>query len=306
MSRSYKKTGAYPIASCKYSDKWCRSIYHRGERRKVKSICHNVEKWYDRDYEFESLDGKVDILASDFNFCNITNFSYDDVPYDKYMDEVYNPEWRVYYDKYDIEYWWEIEAEKIVMSNIDRSIRFADRWAWTSDGGSRYRESIRSLRKTFDSEVFGITSFRRCEANVWTDYLACKADLDPTRKSYWLVDLVYKTKLVTDWPEAAWRKPYSEREFYWETETKRIKLPYKKYLKASDLPNDGWVKIACIHKYRRSIWDDGYYIGGNFIWFLFNHGIVPQTFEKPEELISWLRYYEEDIIHSYYKYQFHK
>ena len=82
MSRS-KKIGGYGIAGG--SDKWNRSRYHRDERRKVKAICHNVEKWYERDYKLESLDGELDEVASDCNCCGFTNFGEDNIPYNKYI-----------------------------------------------------------------------------------------------------------------------------------------------------------------------------------------------------------------------------
>ena len=316
MSRSYKRIGGYGITGG--SDKWNRSRYHRDERRKVKSICHNVEKWYDRDYRFESLDGEVDILASDFNFCDITHFGCDDIPYDTYMDEVYDPEWRVYYDKYDIEYSWEIEAEKIVMNKVDRSLGSADKYGWASDGGSYFHDNLSTMRQEFEKEVFGIPPYswrhiRRGSGlcDLWDRYCDNREALYNKKHPQMIIRCEYKVKKTcplkgtSDWID--WRLAFGEVYNYY---TRTIKVPYNKShrydtsLLLKGLPSDAEIERVYVYKHRdwmmRQIrscrWDLGDYI----------IKLAPTTLHGPKDFIEWIRAHQEELILGAFRYRYGK
>ena len=68
--------------------------------------------------------------------------------------------------------------EKIVMGKVDRSLQFADKWCWSSDGGAYWREDLSSIRKDFDRELFGMPPLsllgswrRRTMTTIWDKYV---------------------------------------------------------------------------------------------------------------------------------------
>lgn len=46
--------------------------------------------------------------------------------------------------------------EKFINENIDRSLRFADKWCWASDGGNYYWGGKDEYRRDFEKEIFGL------------------------------------------------------------------------------------------------------------------------------------------------------
>lgn len=315
MSRSYKKIGGYGIAGG--SDKWNRSRYHRDERRKVKAICHNVEKWYERDYKLESLDGELDEVASDYNWCDLTNFGENNIPYNKYMDEVYYPDWMIYFDSNNITYEWEIEAEKIVMNKVDRSLGSADKYCWASDGGSYFRDDLSSMRQEFDEEVFGIPThswrYRRGldSCDLWYRYCDNREALHNKKHPQMVIYCSYRVKKTcplrgtADWID--WRLAYGE---VYDHYTRTIKVPYNRAhyydtgLLLKGLDKGAEVEKVDVYKQKdwamRQIrscrWDLGDYI----------IKMAPTSLHGPKDFLEWIRAHQEELILGAFRYRYGK
>jgi len=168
MSRSYKKHmgGSYRGGSDKYS----RSVYHRSKRRSDKKYCYELCKKYEVKQIFER----------ESNFCLDCML---------YTEELCSGDW-AYCPYQTID---DLPTDKIV-SVVDYSCEYSDRWSWASDGGSFLMETESSLRRKFNSELFGFeSSWRHKPQNIWQRYQT--AIKNKPHYSYDFVDMIVSKNL---------------------------------------------------------------------------------------------------------------
>jgi hypothetical protein len=310
MSRSYKKTGAFAICSSN-SDKEDRTLYHRAFRRKIKNLLHEVSL---SDIE-RDLSDSVGLSDSEFSkvciTCKVSNVVNEDFDYsDEYCVKSNDPyiPWHKCVNHKCLEICPETAIDKIVTKGIDYSLPMADKWSWGSDGGTHWQEDFLSIRKDFDAEVFGVTNNRYQIHTIWDDYLYCRDRYSNTNHSSWSINLAYKvwkkgTKPI--WSATGHLCGIDYNADIYEWSYKHIRIPYKKHLKVSDIPETDWDHIDSI-RHISNIESKYYLCFGWYIEFLFKCGVIPQNFTNPEDLISWLRKNEERIIRLYFKRQFGK
>ena len=311
MSRSYKKHGGFAICSSN-SDKEDRTLYHRAFRRKTKALLHEVSLM-DIKRDLSDSIGMSDSEFSDIcTLCKVTNSANEDFDYDDSKDYwVESNEPYVPYHKCVNHKCYSIEPnsviDKIITKGIDYSLPMADKWSWGSDGGTRWRENLLTIRKDFDIEVFAVTNNRFRHHTIWDDYIYNKERYSNKNHPSWIVTLAYKVvkpDFVPCWSPTGHLYGMDYKWTYTWNE-KCIKIPYKKYIKVSDLPNDGWdhvVRMRHVDNIERSY----YCCHGSYISFLFKNGVIPQNFTNPDDLVSWLRKNEERIVRLWYKRTFGK
>lgn len=181
--------------------------------------------------------------------------------------------------------------EKFINENIDYSLRFADKWGWSSDGGNYYWGGKDEYRRDFERQIFGLDykwSVKR--QSLWEKY-----------KDY--VDLVYNEDkpLYT----VVLKRVVIEKVnwgFYmpWSSEFAGKRKEEKKYITTEIYPpkykpEEGW---EIIHWWKRknyllslSNWD--------LFGFLFRSRIIPLDFKNEKQLIDWFRENEETIIEKW-------
>lgn len=178
--------------------------------------------------------------------------------------------------------------EKFINENIDRSLRFADKWCWASDGGNYYWGGKDEYRRDFEKEIFGLDykySFK--PKPLWEKY-----------KDY--VDLVFnKDKpLYTIVLKKVVVEKYNS--YYVECFEDERKKEEKKYITTEIYPpkykpEEGW---EMAHWWKRK---NRYFNLSNWdlFGFMFKSGIIPFDFKSEEQLINWLRNNEEVIIEKW-------
>ena len=300
MSRSHKKVGAYPIASS-YGDKWDRAQYHRQERRKVKMLLQQVD-FSDLYYPENEKDlGDVFkcpecMLCMD---CQSFDYPYEDI--EKYTGETHDPDWNTCYDKNGCGEWFDESnpIDKIVNSKIDRSLPFADKWSWGSDGGSYWRDDLSTIRKEFDTEMFSAKDAYKT-SDVWEDYVKLRErKLNSRHRSLRICYEVTVHGKENPWWDKNILVPFERLE------RKSIEIPYNKQHKIPEGLLPEGAKIVGIYRY--TSYNVGY--AGENRWssaldMALNK--APLSFEKPEELIEWLRVNEEKFVKACYNRRFGK
>lgn len=177
--------------------------------------------------------------------------------------------------------------EKFINENIDRSLRFADKWCWASDGGNYYWGGKDEYRRDFEKEIFGLDykySFK--PKPLWEKY---KDYVDLVfNKDKPLYTIVLKKVVVEKYDSyyvECFEDERKEEKKYITTETYPPK--YK--------PEEGWEMTHWWKQKNRyfnlSNWD--------LFGFMFKSGIIPFDFKSEEQLINWLRNNEEVIIEKW-------
>ena len=181
--------------------------------------------------------------------------------------------------------------EKFINENIDYSLRFADKWGWSSDGGNYYWGGKDEYRRDFERQIFGLDyKYGIKHQSLWEKY-----------KDY--VDLVYNEDkpLYT----VVLKRVVIEKVnwgFYmpWSSEFVGKRKEEKKYITTEIYPpkykpEEGW---EIIHWWKRknyllslSNWD--------LFGFLFRSRIIPLNFKNEKQLIDWFRKNEETIIEKW-------
>lgn len=177
--------------------------------------------------------------------------------------------------------------EKFINENIDRSLRFADKWCWASDGGNYYWGGKDEYRRDFEKEIFGLDykySFK--PKLLWEKY---KGYVDLVfNKDKPLYTIVLKKVVVEKYDSyyvECFEDERKEEKKYITTETYPPK--YK--------PEEGW---EMTHWWKRK---NRYFNLSNWdlFGFMFKSGIIPLDFKNEEQLINWLRNNEEVIIEKW-------
>lgn len=177
--------------------------------------------------------------------------------------------------------------EKFINENIDRSLRFADKWCWASDGGNYYWGGKDEYRRDFEKEIFGLDykySFK--PKPLWEKY---KDYVDLVfNKDKPLYTIVLKKVVVEKYDSyyvECFKDEHKEEKKYITTEIYPPK--YK--------PEEGWEVTKWWKRKNRyfnlSNWD--------LFGFMFKSGIIPFDFKNEEQLINWLRNNEEVIIEKW-------
>ena len=235
-------------------------MYHRQERRKVKNLLTEQKKYGTEVFKCYKepccLYGDA-CYVDDGYWCDDPNeyvLNFDGTDVKNYLICIGCRYSENHFKNY--EYAWDKEPCEDIVNGIDRSLKFADKYTWSSDGGQYWTADILKTRKRFEKDVFGI------EPSWWKSYYTYK----------------YPTNI-------------------WE-----------KYVKYRDAANNKehpvWItrkswdgKIYCYWargpKQADSDWD--------LMEFLFHRKLIPMSFWGPEDLVSWLRSHEEEIIRKWFK-----
>ena len=177
--------------------------------------------------------------------------------------------------------------EKFINENIDRSLRFADKWCWASDGGNYYWGGKDECRRDFEKEIFGLDykySFK--PKPLWEKY---KDYVDLVfNKDKPLYTIVLKKVVVEKYDSYYVECFEDERKEEKKYITTEIYPPKYK-------PEEGW---EMIHWWKRK---NRYFNLSNWdlFGFMFKSGIIPFDFKSEEQLINWLRNNEEVIIEKW-------
>lgn len=177
--------------------------------------------------------------------------------------------------------------EKFINENIDRSLRFADKWCWASDGGNYYWGGKDECRRDFEKEIFGLDykySFK--PKPLWEKY---KDYVDLVfNKDKPLYTIVLKKVVVEKYDSYYVECFEDERKEEKKYITTEIYPPKYK-------PEEGW---EMTHWWKRK---NRYFNLSNWdlFGFMFKSGIIPFDFKSEEQLINWLRNNEEIIIEKW-------
>lgn len=177
--------------------------------------------------------------------------------------------------------------EKFINENIDRSLRFADKWCWASDGGNYYWGGKDEYRRDFEKEIFGLDykySFK--PKPIWEKY---KDYVDLVfNKDKPLYTIVLKKVVVEKYDSYYVECFEDERKEEKKYITTEIYPPKYK-------PEEGWEMTHWwkrkSHYFSLSNWD--------LFGFLFKNNIIPLNLKNENELINWLRDNEEVIIEKW-------
>lgn len=203
---------------------------------------------------------------------------------------------------------YEEPCEKIVMNKVDRSLQFADKWCWSSDGGAYWREDLSSIRKDFDKELFGIPPLsllgswrRRTIATLWDKYVENRDAKYNKEHPQLMVSVRYLVE--SDDPYFKLRARVLGESCYVE----KVKKTFVPYNKAHKIPPHAYEvdgKIADVYIYK--VRGKGPLSGKQYSVADYAIMTAPNTFQRPEELIDWLRTNQEKLILSYFKRCFSK
>lgn len=183
--------------------------------------------------------------------------------------------------------------EKFVNENIDRSLRYADKYYWQSDGGNYYWGGKDDFRRDFEKEVFGINQYN-VEDTLWKKYQIGIGCVFNEEKPEYTIKLQRQVPKKIDFDSYM---PWDMiGEVSYETETKYIRT--NKYPLKVEIP-EGWIMTNWWrrknYKFKKSNWD--------LFGFLFKNNIIPLDLKNESELIDWLRANEELIIEKWLKAQ---
>lgn len=201
---------------------------------------------------------------------------------------------------------YEEPCEKIVMNKVDRSLQFADKWCWSSDGGAWWREDISSIRKDFDKALFGISPknvlfWKSGATDLWDGYIENRNAKYNKEHPQLKVNVHYVVESDDPWSKL--RKSVLGEPCY----IRKIKSTLIPYNKAHKIPSyaydvDGEITNVYIHKVRGK----GPLSGKQYSVTDYAIMTAPNTFQRPEELIDWLRANQEKIILNYFRRCFSK
>lgn len=177
--------------------------------------------------------------------------------------------------------------EKFINENIDRSLRFADKWCWASDGGNYYWGGKDEYRRDFEKEIFGLDykySFKpKLLWEKYKDYVDLVFNKDKP-----LYTIVLKKVVVEKYDSYYVECFEDERKEEKKYITTEIYPP--KYKPEENWKMTHWWKRKS-HFLSLSNWD--------LFGFMFKSGIIPFDFKNEEQLINWLRDNEEVIIEKW-------
>lgn len=203
---------------------------------------------------------------------------------------------------------YEEPCEKIVMNKVDRSLYHADKWCWSSDGGAYWREDLSSIRKDFDKALFGVPPAsllgswrRRTIITLWDKYIENR-DVKYNKEHPKLqVNVHYRVEDPD--PFSRLRKRLTGEPYY----VGKVKVTFMPYNKAHKIPFyvydvDGEITDVYVRKVRGKAPLSGkQYVISDYIVLS-----APNTFQKPEDLINWLRVNQNKLILKYFKRRFSK
>lgn len=214
MSRSYKKNG---FGSCVifHNQKDDRKIYSRTNRRKNKRILKECEKEY-RDCEIFVPYKETCCLWHDV--CDIDEeiwwcenpadyiINYDDTDYYECVDSNIcigcHFSTNSYKNDDGFHYVWHESADEKFINGIDYSLKYADKWSWSSDGGVWFQADILSLRKEFDEEVFGMHNkyhsiyAKSYDDTIFEEYLEYCEPGTRYFSDYFMIDCLFRRNVI--------------------------------------------------------------------------------------------------------------
>ena len=203
---------------------------------------------------------------------------------------------------------YEEPCEKIVMNKVDRSLQLSDKWCWSSDGGAYWREDISSIRKDFDKALFGIPPYsllgswrRRTITTLWDNYIENRDAKYNKEHPKLQINVHYLVESDDPWSR------FSARNFGKPCYIKKVKVTFMPYSKAHKIPSyvydvDGEITDVYVHKVRGK----GPLSGKQYSVDDYAIMTAPNNFQRPEELIDWLRANQEKIILRYFRRCFSK
>ena len=192
-------------------------------------------------------------------------------------------------------------SEKIVLKGRDFSCKSADPWSWPSDGRWKFRNTLSTLRGTFNKSL---KENAYCRYSPFEEYQRCR-DAKFTTVEYYL-----SYKVVIGWHKEAhdnwvfnpnvgeYGRHFHKHWTTWEPTYKKVEKTLDHHPLASDVKAEA-VDIS----FRRTNWRQYTQASydGELIEFLFHRNIIPNNFSTEDQLIKWLHKNEEKIIRSWYK-----
>lgn len=180
--------------------------------------------------------------------------------------------------------------EKFINENIDRSLRFADKWTWASDGGNYYWGGKDEYRRNFEKEIFGLGYKYGIKSKpIWEKYKDYVELVYNEDKPHYTIVLERVVIEKVNWG------------FYmpWSSEFAGKRKEEKKYITTEIYPpkykpEDGW-KMTNWWKQKSFLSLSNWGLFG----FLFRSRIIPLDFKNEKQLIDWLRKNEETIVEKW-------
>lgn len=180
MSRSYKKHYCHQWACGE--DKPFRQVYNRARRRKNAQIEKACEIYY-KDlkrvfHPYEKISSCYgDVCHIDEGYWGspekwvIGDFAKNDSEYPYDSNTCIGCSWSDNcWDTYQgfIDMWEESPEDHFCNNRVDYSVRYSDKWSWPSDGGTYYQGDLNTVRKEFDTDVFGLSVYS--QDSIWDKY----------------------------------------------------------------------------------------------------------------------------------------
>lgn len=201
---------------------------------------------------------------------------------------------------------YEEPCEKIVMNKVDRSLPLADKWNWSSGVSAWCRGDISSIRKDFDRALFGLPPRNmfswKPDATLWDNYIENRNAKYNKEHPQLRVIIRYAVEADDTWSKFSAKAlgvPCYVRKF------KSVLIPYNK---AHKIPSyvydvDGEIVKISVHKEKRGIEPLS---GKQYSISKYALLLAPNTFQKPEDFVKWLRVNQEKLILGYFRRVFSK
>lgn len=232
MSRSYKKNG-FDSCVCYFNQKNDRKVYARHARRKSNRILKECEKEY-RDCDF--FEPYESFCCLHREVCDIDDeiwwhpnpseivINVDENSFNGGNDHnicIGCPFSENNRNQFSKNIWREAPEDKLV-SGIDYSVKYADKWSWASDGGVYFQADIEQMRKEFNEDVFGIAPYR--QRTIWDEYKSAVENKDWWHSNWFLLDMCFENNIIPK----TFKKPEELINWFRKNEERILKLWFKR------------------------------------------------------------------------------
>lgn len=192
-------------------------------------------------------------------------------------------------------------SEKIVLKGKDFGCKSADPWSWPSDGRRKFRNTLSTLRGTFNKSL---KENDYCRYSPFEEYQRLRDAKFTTIKYYLFYKVVigWHKEAHDDWvfnPNVGeYGRHFHKHWTTWEPTYKEVEKILDHHPLVSDIKAEA-VDVS----FRRTNWRQYTQASydGELIEFLFHRNIIPNNFSTKDQLMKWLRKNEEKIIRSWYK-----
>ena len=179
-------------------------------------------------------------------------------------------------------------------NKIDYSVKFSDKYSWSSDGGQYFCDDLSSIRREFEKEAFSQNLRFHDTDTCWDKYKSCLEQTFNNKKRKWVVKLEKRVLIKINfsfympWNQVMFPS-YETKVKYVTVETYPPKLIEENYFEDWEVKN--WWSVRNYLSY--SNWD--------LFGFLFKNNLIPLDFKNEEELLNWLKENQERIVEKWFK-----